>query len=451
VEVVQNAIDALQKKAQAFTDQMQKQSTGKEEFFSEKAKIRSELDAVSAEMNKLAERKEAINAGLNNKKAEQSQMKGDLMKMKKSMGYTSENDIDDRIATIEFKLWTESLSLKDEKNYLAEIKELKKNKPMVSQVSQMEDKLAGFDSGVSLRDQSKLIGEEMGKLREKKREIQERLTGLTEKRKAQLGDLPDILAKREEITNQIKEKIQERQALRDDFQAEKKKFQEHLAEQRKLRQEKYQLEKKEQQEAWKLRQMERKVEELDNQPYVSEITLIEQTIKFCKGLLPQDASAGKKVEEKEIVHTNKDNETVLIKKEDREEFYFAPTKKGKAAKKAKAAAGGDDGKAKPIKHNAETFQLFDKLKLDAPITTADIPSLLEKLEKQMEEYQVKVKEWEQNKEELKRKIREGIVEIDLEEKKEEEAPAEEEKAAEGDTAEPEEKAAEEEAKEETEE
>merc|ERR1719183_2034285 len=123
-------------------------------------------------------------------------MKGDLVKMKKSMGYTSETDIDDRIATIEFKLWTESISLKDEKNYLAEIKELKKNKPMVSQVSQMEDKLAGFDSGVSLRDQSKLIGEEMGKLRDKKREIQERLTALTEKRKAQLGDLPDILAKR---------------------------------------------------------------------------------------------------------------------------------------------------------------------------------------------------------------------------------------------------------------
>merc|ERR1712172_68308 len=142
------------------------------------------------------------------------------------------------------------------------------------------------------------------------------------------------MAKREEIQNQIKEKIVERQQLRDDFTAEKKKFQEQLAEQRKVRQEKYAEEKKQYAEARKIRDMERKVEELDNQPYVSEITLIEQTIKFCKSLMPSDAAAKAKDEVKEIAHNNKANEEVLIKKEDREEFYFAPTKKGKAAKKA---------------------------------------------------------------------------------------------------------------------
>merc|ERR1712139_297975 len=99
---------------------------------------------------------------------------------------------------------------------------------------------------------------------------------------------------------------------------------------------------------------------------------------------------------------------VLLTKENREEeFYFKPTK-GKAAKAAKKKAP-EDGSKKPIKHNAETFKLFDTLKLDAPITVADIPPILEKLDKQMEEYQAKVKEWENNKEELKRKIKDGIV------------------------------------------
>merc|ERR1712187_690255 len=134
-------------------------------------------------------------------------------------------------------------------------------------------------------------------------------------------------------------------------------------------------------------------------------------MKFCKSLLPQD-SASQKEEKKDTVYNNKDGETVLLKKEDRdEEFFFAPTKKGKAAKKGKPS-GEQDTSKKPIKHNAETFKLFDTLKLDAPITVADIPPLLEKLNEQMEMYQVKVKAWEENKEEMKRKIKEGIVSLE---------------------------------------
>merc|ERR1712139_344194 len=118
---------------------------------------------------------------------------------------------------------------------------------------------------------------------------------------------------------------------------------------------------------------------------------------------------------------------VLLTKENREEeFYFKPTK-GKAAKAAKKKAP-EDGSKKPIKHNAETFKLFDTLKLDAPITVADIPPILEKLEQQMEEYTAKVKDWQANKEDLKRKIKEGIVTMeDLAEKEKKEEEKEEEK------------------------
>merc|ERR1712194_153579 len=99
---------------------------------------------------------------------------------------------------------------------------------------------------------------------------------------------------------------------------------------------------------------------------------------------------------------------------------------GKSAKKAKGA--GEGASKKPIKHNAETFKLFASLKLDAPITTADIPALLIKLEEQRIGFEVKVTEWQENKEEMKRKIKEGIITAeDLEPKKEEKAEEEEEK------------------------
>merc|ERR1712129_525060 len=246
-------------------------------------------------------------------------------------------------------------------------------------------------------------------------------------RKAQLGDFGEVAEQRDKISTQIKELIAQRTQLRDDFGNAKREFQSYLAEQRRMKQEKYAEERKIQQEQWRLQKLEKQVEALDEQPFVSEITLIEQTVKFCKGLMPQDAGSEKK-EEKETVFNNKDGEEVLMKKGDRDqEYYYAPTRKGKAAKKAKGA--GEDKSKKPIKHNAETFKLFDSLKLDAPMTTADIPALLIKLEEQKLGFETKVKEWEENKEEMKRKIKEGIITAeDLEPKPKEEEKAEEKEA-----------------------
>merc|ERR1719331_1395994 len=109
---------------------------------------------------------------------------------------------------------------------------------------------------------------------------------------------------------------------------------------------------------------------------------------------------------------------VLLKKDDREEeFYFAPTKK----KAAKGKKKDDAGKGKTIKHDAATFQLFDQLKLDAPLSTDEIPDIIEKLEAQLEDYNNKVKDWEVNREAMKAKILAGEV-------SEEAAKEEEEKA-----------------------
>merc|ERR1712186_282485 len=77
-------------------------------------------------------------------------------------------------------------------------------------------------------------------------------------------------------------------------------------------------------------------------------------------------------------------------------------------KKSKSKKGGKaEEKAKPIKHNAETFRLFDQLKLDAPITTDEVPALLEKLDAMLEDYNAKVKKWEETKAEKIRKLLDG--------------------------------------------
>merc|ERR1711953_811076 len=187
-------------------------------------------------------------------------------------------------------------------------------------------------------------------------------------------------------------------------------------------------ERKAQEAEWRMKKMEAEIEKLDVNPQVSVMVLIEQTITFCKSLLPQEKTEEKE-EKKETVHNNKDGEVVLLKKEDREEeYFFAPTKK-KGPKKGKSASSDDPSK-KAIKHNAETFKLFDALKVEAPITVADVPAVLEKLEKQMVVCQEKLDAWEAQKEEMKQKILDGASYAELAKGDKEEEKEEEEKEAE---------------------
>merc|ERR1712087_730948 len=88
-------------------------------------------------------------------------------------------------------------------------------------------------------------------------------------------------------------------------------------------------------------QRRKKAEISDRQPRVAEIALIEQTVVFCE-------NAG----------------THRVRK------------KGTGVK--------------PIKHNIQTFNLFGCLELDPPMTTADIPETLERLQAQLAFYQDKV-------------------------------------------------------------
>merc|ERR1711865_865159 len=75
------------------------------------------------------------------------------------------------------------------------------------------------------------INGQMAGYRETKKAIQERLSELNEKRKEQLGDMPEILEKKDAIQKKIQEKIVERNTLRDEFSTAKRAFQEYLSEQ----------------------------------------------------------------------------------------------------------------------------------------------------------------------------------------------------------------------------
>merc|ERR1719379_3047245 len=125
-------IDGLQKKLTDLRGKINERSTGKEGFHAQRAELRRKLDEYTMKLDAIVKQKEDLKGQQQAAYAEGRSKRQELNKMKKSMAYTDIDKIDERIASIEFQLWTDSPSLKEEKALLEEIKLLKRNKSKVS-------------------------------------------------------------------------------------------------------------------------------------------------------------------------------------------------------------------------------------------------------------------------------------------------------------------------------
>jgi len=419
VEKLQKKIDDAQSKLREVKESIGDRSQGNSEFQSKRSELLGKVAVEKEKIDEYMSKKEEIRGAMGLKTTEDNKMKSDLKDMKKKLGYTDIAQIDKRISEIEDTMIHSSLSLKDEKKLMLEIAQLKKNKPEVNKYNQMDQAVATkreLNNNSSLKEQLDQINEVMNVHRERKKELNAEFTIILQERDAQMGNSQEMYGQRDELNNKVKEYIQERNELRDAFRQEERKYYEYQKELKNLRWEKQRSDREAQEKEWQQEKRKRDAEKLDDQPFVSETVLLEQTIKFCKSFQPKEAEEKKEV--KATAFDNKTDEVVLVDKKQRdEEFYYLPTRKAKATK---AKGKKEGGSAKPIKHNAETFKLFASLKIDAPITTDDIPPTLVKLEAEMATFAAKIKEWELKRDERKAKIMAGES-VEEDEKKEEAA------------------------------
>merc|ERR1711920_311210 len=209
------------------------------------------------------------------KKEEGIQAKNDLSKLQKSVGYSSEGEIDQRIADIEFKLWTESVPLKQEKELLKEIQELKRNRPKVAQVHNLKATIDMDDKGKGLKEQLKETGDQMSYIFQERQKISEQLKALNEERNSKMGDLPDLINEREELSKQIQEKIRERNEIRRERKEAEDAHYKYKQELLRIKQERAQEDRIKRQQEYEERKRARDADKLDEQPYVQEIALVE--------------------------------------------------------------------------------------------------------------------------------------------------------------------------------
>merc|ERR1719387_1537416 len=209
------------------------------------------------------------------------------------------------------------------------IRELRKNKPMVSKYAAMEG-AAPESTGVdSMKNSIDDIKKELIEVREAKKIQSQAYSTLMEARQKVMGDVPKMFEERETINAQIREKIMERNALRDEFNTRQRAFSQYLNEARALRAERARLERDAREKEWE----ERRKSEMPDEgpkalPFAEDLTYLDNMLSHLKALLPKEAAdEEKKAEDTAGANAPAGGLVLMGKNQREEEFFFAPTKK----------------------------------------------------------------------------------------------------------------------------
>merc|ERR1719271_533725 len=312
-------------------------------------------------------------------------------------------------------MMTGSMTLKQEKELMAKMTELRKSKPMGSKYQQMESNMGPSGEVGSMKDNITDLQKQLAELRDAKKLQSQAYSELMEARQKVMGDVPGLFEEREKINASIREKIQERNAERDEFRKQERAFNDYLGKVRELRGKRAKLEREARQAEWdETRKAEKEAEGPPPLPFAEDLQYLENITKYLQPFLPKEAE--KEEDKKEKVPDAIGGHMVLMSKESREdELFYAPTKQKQLKKK-----GGDGKKAKPIVHSMEALSFFDKYKLPTPADSAAVPATLEAVEAKVKEFKAKQeKKIEDDKKKAEKKAA-GETE-----EKEEAAPAEE--------------------------
>jgi len=386
---IQKEIDGFQEKLQKLNQKIQDKSQGKEEHFRMKEDIRSKLDAFSAKIDDLEKKRSAIGQGMKDAKdaerSKQNEQRDFRRKLGLEEGKGGVEGIQELIRETEFKMQSESLTLKQEKELMQKIKDLKAAK----QRAQKFEKAAGTDgpadnSGAKLSMDE--IKEQLTEVREAKKLQSAAYAKLIEARNKVMGDVPELFKEREELNGQVRALYAKRNEARDEHYQADREYRAYQNEVRVIRNEKYKIERAERQKEWESTKGDREVEDttVAEVPFFAELQYLDNMIRHLKTLLPKsgEAEEEKKAETK-IDTSAAPGEVLLAKGAREEEFFFAPTKKKQLKKK------GAGGKPKTLTHDLQTLAFFHEYKVAAPADVSFVPKTLEELAAKVEEFKVK--------------------------------------------------------------
>lgn len=305
---------------------------------------------------------------------------------KAKVPYKSVADVDSQISSLESQVNSGTMKLVDEKKALADISSLRKIRKNFGQFDDSQKTIDDLRAKIkeikdSMEDpEQKAMSEQYSK-------IQAELDKIKAEQDEAYKGLSSLRDERTKLHGEQQETFSAIRKLKDDYYGQKKAFQAYEKEardkafqRRKAEREKYVLERKK-------ADAERLLGEASDPAYIEEIRRANSLLQFLdpshkeeKG--PLVAASGLTAQAQRTVDDSALKGTKLVRKEDRDDDFFAPAaKKGKKGKK-----GGAASSTKAFNCPPSVVEDCASMGIDPPMGPNDVPGVIEKVKAKLDHW-----------------------------------------------------------------
>jgi uncharacterized coiled-coil DUF342 family protein len=378
-----NKLKEERRKAQEKVDTAMLDPEGKSALQDAKAKFND----LKNQKNALIDQKMAMRAQLDSFKAQTDKIAKDAKDTKNSLKFSTVEEINKRIAELQKKQETTSMSLNEEKKILKEIDGLQASKRFVVD---LKDKNAAMDD---VKEQRKVITQQIAlkdteidavsqQMDAYKATMNEHINMDTMKRDA----IQELFKERDEFKKLVDQKMKEKDAFRDDFRFKSKAFYNYQRAFNAQRAMQYEEEKKviEAEKAARLAKEEE--EEAKKIPYEEEQTQCEFLAEYLERTYLKKPNGDKPETKEEPVVTTDDAFAALKplgKKGEEAEEYFG---KGKGRKKRNRQSKKQDSVTTKFTLSVDMFEQFGMLNLSPPTSVDQVEQSVKELREKKEWY-----------------------------------------------------------------
>eukprot|EP00455_Lapot_gusevi_P028200 TRINITY_DN29_c0_g2_i1.p2 TRINITY_DN29_c0_g2~~TRINITY_DN29_c0_g2_i1.p2 ORF type:complete len:619 (+),score=294.38 TRINITY_DN29_c0_g2_i1:100-1956(+) len=419
-------IEALKARVKAFKPQIDAKILARDTARNKKVAAFQEQKTLSDERKSVQAARDDLNAKMLRQEQNVLSKRTQLEEQRKKSRVAEPTKVDQTIAQMEYRMNHTSLSVKEEKDMLAEIKALRASKAEFARYQELQQKAKQEQEN----DQATLTA-----LRELRRERTTQLTALVSRLNAVRAVIDENKAieaeANETITNLLAEKKQTSEritALMDKLGETRRNHAKQLRAHEDWVQYQQYLKRQAKRQAYKDREEEEKRKQAEYEKEQAEIDhwynekeTCEALLRYLKRYLPKTTVEEKKEEESRVDPTRRgydDDEPAfeLKRDDDPNDFFKAVATGGKSAKKkahaAKRAAKKAESKPIVICHTPDVFSQFDFIYLDAPLDVASVPKSIEQINERLAWFKTGPNP------DLKKSMRrEHQKKVDLEEKK----------------------------------
>jgi uncharacterized coiled-coil DUF342 family protein len=206
IKVLDAEIAEYKNKIAKITKLMDSKSVGKEDFIAKRDEAKANQDAAAARCDELEKEKAEVRAKLEEKDKSTKNVKDSVRDMQKEIGFRTEAEIDEKINDMEYKMHTETLTLKREKEIMAEIAKLKAMKPKLNKMKRLANSTNVDDTVVPLRAKIEDLNAEIQKARDERKRCQNVFKKIIEERRKALEGVPDLYEERKALNAEVKKR-----------------------------------------------------------------------------------------------------------------------------------------------------------------------------------------------------------------------------------------------------